>query len=78
LIALWPVILVKWLAARRGRLLHGSPDSPISSLNIRRMQSLLIKVIAVAVPLLVAAAIASRPAPPPVADIPAATNRAQD
>jgi hypothetical protein len=68
LVALWPVILRKWMVARRGGEIHGSPDGPVSSLNIRRTQSVLMKLIAIAVPLLVAAAILARPAPPPRID----------
>lgn len=68
LVALWPVILRKWLAVRRGCDAHGSPDGPVSPRGIRRMQSVLIKLLAVALPLLVAAAIAGRPAPSPLID----------
>jgi len=39
-------------------------------MNIRRTQSFLIKVLAIALPLLVAAAVASRPNPPPPVDLP--------
>lgn len=65
LVTLWPVIVRKWLIARREGDPHGSPEAPISSMNIRNSQSLLMKVLAILVPLIVAAAIASRPAPPP-------------
>jgi hypothetical protein len=64
LVALWPAILLKWMAARRGGAIDGSPDGPVTSMNIRRMQSVLMKLVAIAAPLLVAAAILARPAPP--------------
>lgn len=60
LVALWPVILLKWRTARRGGNPHGSPDAPVPSLGIRRSQSLLVKLIAIIVPLLAAAVIISR------------------
>lgn len=60
LVALWPVILWKWRTARRGGDPHGRPDAPVSSHGIRRSQSLLMKLIAIAIPLLAAAAIMAR------------------
>lgn len=60
LVALWPVILWKWRTARRGGDPHGRPDVPVSSDGIRRGQSLLMKLIAIAIPLLMAAAIVAR------------------
>lgn len=60
LIALWPVILAKWRTARRGGNPHGSPDAPVSSLGIRRGQSLLVKLIAIIIPLLAAAVVVGR------------------
>jgi hypothetical protein len=81
LVALWPVILRKWLAARRGGEVHGSPDEPVSSLNIRRTQSVLMKIVAIAAPLLLALAIAARPDPaPPVqpSESPAVANARGD
>ncbi len=79
LVALWPVILRKWLLARRGEAAHGSPDAPVSSLNIRRTQSVLMKLVAIVAPLLLALAIAGRPGPPPAMSpaesSPAATER---
>lgn len=68
LVALWPVILRKWIAAHRGIDPHGSPDGPISSRGIRRMQSLLMKLVAIAIPLLVTAAVLARPASAPAID----------
>ena len=63
LVALWPVILLKWSAARRGENPHGSPDRPVSSRQIRGLQSLLVKILAITLPLLLAAALYTRPAP---------------
>lgn len=60
LITLWPVILWKWNTVRRGGNPHGRPDAPIASHTIRKSQSLLMKLIAIAIPLLVAAAILNR------------------
>jgi len=60
LIALWPIILWKWSVSRRGGHAHGQPDAPVSSHGIRRSQALVMNLIAIAVPLLVAAAIFSR------------------
>lgn len=60
LIALWPVILWKWLTLRRGGNPHGRPDAPVSSRGIRRTQALLIKLVAIAIPLLAAAAMLGR------------------
>jgi hypothetical protein len=57
LVALWPVILWKWNTARRGGHAHGRPDAPVSSLRIRQSQSLLLKLIAIAIPLLAAGAL---------------------
>jgi len=68
LVALWPLILLKWGAARRGDNPHGSPDRPLSSRGIRRAQSLLVKILAIALPLLLAAALYTRPAPPAPAE----------
>ncbi len=60
LVALWPVIVWKWRTAHRGGDPHGRPDAPVSSHGIRRSQSLLMKLIAIAIPLLAAAAIMAR------------------
>ncbi len=59
-VALWPVILWKWNTARRGGNPHGRPDAPVAAHTIRTSQSLLIKLIAIAIPLLVAAAMLTR------------------
>lgn len=60
LVALWPVLLSKWRMARRGGNPHGSPDAPVSSMRIRRSQSLLVKLIAIVIPLLAAAVVIGR------------------
>ena len=70
LVGLWPVMVWKWARLRNGLDAHGSPDGPLSSLNIRRSQSLIIKLLAITLPILVAAAIAARPAPPPPVELP--------
>lgn len=70
LIALWPIVIEKWLTARRGGDPHGNPEQPVSSRQIRGVQSLLIKLLAIALPLLFAAALYTRPAPPAPAKLP--------
>ncbi len=70
LVALWPVLLMKWRTLRHGGDPHGSPDLPLSSRRIRGTQSLLIKLLAIALPLLVAVALYTRPLPPASADLP--------
>ena len=70
-VALWPVLLLKWRAALRGENPHGSPDRPVSSLGIRRLQSFFVKLLAITLPLLLAAALYTRPAPPTPSELPA-------
>ncbi len=70
LIALWPAILVKAWRARRGESPHGSPDAPLSAAGIRRLQSLLIKTLAVLLPIAIAAALATRSAETPIVELP--------
>lgn len=73
LVALWPVMLWKWMRRRAGADAHGCPDAMVSAMRIRRTQFLFIKLLAVTLPLLVAAAIAARTAPPPPVELPALT-----
>lgn len=68
LIALWPLMALRWSAARSGRPKLGGVDKPVSDSRLRRWHGLAWKLLAVAIPLLVAAVLAWRPviAPPQV------------
>ena len=61
-IALWPLLAMKWLRARRGGSFAGEANRPVSPERIRGLHSLCWKLLAVAVPLLFAAALYWRPA----------------
>lgn len=71
LIALWPLMYAKSRELARGDNPHGSPDGPLPSREIRRLQSVLIKVLAVLLPVLFAFALYTRPAPPGHVELPA-------
>lgn len=61
LIALWPVMLVKWRKALRGENTAGPLERPVSAAGLRAIHGHLIRVIAVLTPVAVALAVATRP-----------------
>jgi len=61
LVALWPLLLRKAQRQKRGGDIHGNPDTPLSARQLRMEQSILIKLLAVIIPILVGAALLTRP-----------------
>jgi hypothetical protein len=61
LIALWPLLARKWRRAAGGGSFAGSGDAPINARGLRRFHRLWWQLLAVLVPLLIAAALFWRP-----------------
>lgn len=53
-IALWPLLAVKWRRATRGGSFAGSAEAPVSPRTQRSLHSLLVKTLAVVLPLVFA------------------------
>lgn len=60
IVALWPFLLVRWRDAHRGETTVAPVECPVRPESLRRMHGLAIHVLAVALPILVAAAILTR------------------
>lgn len=65
-IALWPVLLLRWRASARGGSFPSAAPPPGSAEGLCRLHAALVVALAVLAPLVVAAALALRPPPPPV------------
>lgn len=71
IIALWPLLLARMRRARRGGSFVAGPPSPQAPATLRRAHRVLAATLAVLVPLLIATALALRPAPPRTGVVPA-------
>jgi hypothetical protein len=60
-IALWPLLWVKRVRQQRGNNLLGDPERPVAPEQLRRLHGLAFKLLAVLIPILVAAALWWRP-----------------
>ncbi|MBX7258330.1 MAG: hypothetical protein K1Y02_18345 [Candidatus Hydrogenedentes bacterium] len=60
IVALWPFLLAKWRHAHRGETFIAPVEYPVRPESLRRMHGLVIHVLAVALPIVVAAAILTR------------------
>lgn len=60
MIALWPVLLLKWRKAARGVDAAGAPDAPVRAMGLRRMHGLAARGLAVALPIVIGAAVMVR------------------
>jgi len=60
LVALWPFLLMKWRGVLRNRETEAPVERPVRPESLRRLHGLLIHVLAVALPLAVAAALLTR------------------
>ena len=65
-IALWPVLLLRWRAAARGGSFASAAPPPGAPERLRRLHAALVVALAVLAPLVVATALALRPPAPPV------------
>lgn len=63
LVAFWPLVLLKWRAAAQGANPAGDQARPVAPIQIRRLQAVLMFAVVVVVPLVVALALGTRPAP---------------
>jgi hypothetical protein len=64
IIALWPLLAARWRRAVRGGGFQGDANSPVTAGQLRARHLLSWKLLAVLIPLLIAAALYWRPAPP--------------
>ncbi|MCC6795580.1 MAG: hypothetical protein IT366_10715 [Candidatus Hydrogenedentes bacterium] len=60
MIALWPVLVLKWRKAARGLEAAGAPDSPVRAMGLRRIHGLAVRGLAVALPVVIAVAVVVR------------------
>jgi hypothetical protein len=68
IVALWPLLLLRWRAASSGRSFLGSVERPVTPRGLRRLHAYLAAALAVLLPLVLAAALAWRaPEIPPTA-----------
>ena len=65
LIALWAVIAWKWARRASGGTADESPERPVTPRRIRRLHHTAFQMLAIALPILIGAAIADRPAHSP-------------
>ena len=70
LVALWPVVLLRWRAAARGAHLERDPDRPLPARTLRRLHGAAIRLLAVFLPVIMAVAILSRTPGPAAASAP--------
>jgi hypothetical protein len=61
IIALWPLLWLKRVRQRQGKNLLGDPERPVAPERLRRLHGLAFKLLAVLIPILVAAALWWRP-----------------
>jgi len=60
MIALWPVLMLKWRKAARGLEVAGAPDAPVRAMGLRRLHGLAARGLAVALPVVIGAAVVTR------------------
>ncbi len=72
LIALWPVMALKWRRAARGWVVVGDAEAPVSPCALRSFHRRLVMFLALALPLAVAAGLLGREEIPTVEDAPMA------
>jgi len=60
MIALWPVLMLKWRRAARGLEVAGAPDAPVRAMGLRKMHGLAARGLAVALPVIIGAAVVAR------------------
>lgn len=70
IVALWPLMAWRWWASQGVRPFPGGPDSPFPPRRLRAAHALAWKVLAITIPLVVAAALAWRPKEAPSSRIP--------
>lgn len=70
IVALWPLLALRWWRARRGDSFLGEQDAPFSSRRLRATHALGWKALAMIVPLVVAAALWWRPKDAPRSMVP--------
>jgi hypothetical protein len=71
IIALWPLLALRWQRTASGRSFLGEPDAPVSPRRLRAVHGLAWKALAVVIPLVVAAALWWRPRDPVGGTLPA-------
>lgn len=57
MIALWPVLVLKWCRAARGLEAAGAPDAPVRAMGLRKLHGLAARSLAVALPVVIGAAV---------------------
>ena len=60
MIALWPVLLLKWRKVARGVEAIGGPDAPVRAMGLRQVHGLAARGLAVALPIVIGAAVMVR------------------
>ncbi len=71
IIALWPLLALRWQRAASGRTFLGEPDAPVAPPRLRAVHGLAWKALAVLIPLVLAAALGWRPRDPEGGPLPA-------
>jgi hypothetical protein len=72
IIALWPLLALRWQRTATGRTFLGEPDAPVAPRRLRALHGLAWKALAVLIPLVLAAALWWRPGVPDGGPLPAA------
>ena len=72
IIALWPLLALRWRRTASGRTFLGEPGAPVAPRRLRTVHGLAWKALAVVIPLVVAAALWWRPRGPEGSTLPAA------
>lgn len=60
MIALWPILLLKWLRAAGGVEATGAPDAPVRASGLRKIHGIAARGLAVALPVVIGAAVVVR------------------
>ena len=60
MIALWPVLVLKWRRATRGLDVAGAPDAPVRAMGLRKIHGFAARGLAVALPVVIGAAVIVR------------------
>jgi hypothetical protein len=69
-VALWPLLALKWARHRRGETFLGDTEQPVTPRRLRAFHGLAFKLLAVVIPLAIAAALWWRPSDLPVNNLP--------
>ncbi len=72
IIALWPLLALRWQRTASGRTFLGESDAPVAPRRLRAVHGLAWKALAVVIPLVLAAALWWRPRAPEDGPLPAA------